>query len=232
VDDRGTVPVLPAVPARVAARPRTRPRQPKRRAMDPRRRPRPDLRVRRPLGQRKGPERVRRQTRPPPARPRRLRRRTPARPERPLPPRSGAAVAAAGAGEAAEVHARRTRTVVRRSTSTPATGRHWTRRRTRSEKTPCPTARSRRPRVVHGSVGVGEAPAPRSGRRTVRVTDPRNPSPIRRRPAEPGPGRTRSRSRREVPREGCVPAARAPVASAEGAAAARTRSSSRGSPTR
>ena len=118
-----------------------------------------------------------------------------------------------------------------RSTSAPMTRRQSIPRRTPSAMTRFRTARSCR-RRVRGNAGVGGAPAPRSGRRAPRATEPRSLPRTRRRRAGPAPGRMRSRSRPEGPREGCVPAARARVASAEGVAAARTRSWFRGSPTR
>ena len=118
-----------------------------------------------------------------------------------------------------------------RSTSAPMTRRRSIPPRTPSATTRSPTARSRRPRV-RGSAGVDGGPAPPSGRRALRATEPRSRPRTRRRRAGPAPGRTRSRSRPEAPREGCVPAVRARVASAEDVAAARTRSWCRGSPTR
>lgn len=118
-----------------------------------------------------------------------------------------------------------------RSMSAPMTRRHSIPPPTPSERTRSPTARSCRPRA-RGSAVVDEAPAPPSGRRVLRATEPRSQPRIRRRRAGRERGRTRSRSRREVPREDCDPAARGRVASVVDAGAARTRSSCRGSPTR
>lgn len=117
-----------------------------------------------------------------------------------------------------------------RSTPAPMTRRRSIPPLTPNAKTRSPTAHSRRP--VRGSAGVGGAPAPPNGRPALRAPESRTlPRSLRRRTG-PAPGRTRSRSRPGGQREGRVQAARAQVASAEAVAAARTRSSCRGSPTR
>ncbi len=104
---------------------------------------------------------------------------------------------------------------------------------TPSATTPCPMARRQPPRAP-ASAAVAAARVPPSGRPPLRATTQPSPPTRWRRShrVAPAPGRTRSRWRPVAPPVACVPAVRGPGGSAEDGAAARTRSSCRGSRTR